>query len=168
MAAAEDARAANLHGLLVWCIGLVAGAIFLAGTMATGAMSAGTAGGSLAAAQRNVRAESGRPPGPAAVARGGEAVKFAAAGAGGGALAAIAGLLGAFVGARLSQQRVGARLGRGFTIGSWRLERREQTFAQGGDRGHAAPGSYGAPPRAPGSPGMPESEIPPPTDPYHH
>src|SRR5690242_8252055 len=35
---ALDRPTANLHGILVWCIGLVAGALFLTGTIASGAM----------------------------------------------------------------------------------------------------------------------------------
>ena len=86
-----------------------------------------------------------------------------AAGAGAGALAAIAGLLGAVVGAGIAQQRIGARRGRGFWIGKWRLERHEEAYGQV-DRGRGAGTgtTYGTQPH------LPESEIPPPTDPYHH
>ncbi len=35
MAASEDSRSASLHGVLVWCIGLIAGAIFLTGAAAS-------------------------------------------------------------------------------------------------------------------------------------
>jgi hypothetical protein len=163
MAAAEDSRSASLHGILVWSIGLIAGALFLAASAATGAMTAGiAASGNLGAVQRTARAEAGgRAPGPAAARGGEDAGKAAAAGAGAGALAAIAGLLGAFVGAGIAQQRIGARRGRGFWIGKWRLERHEEASARG-DRGRGAGTTYGTQPH------LPESEIPPPTDPYHH
>src|SRR5688500_15922591 len=35
-ASALSARSAQLHGMLVWCIGIIAGAIFLTGSMAAG------------------------------------------------------------------------------------------------------------------------------------
>jgi hypothetical protein len=158
MAGAEDARAGVLHGVLVWCIGLIAGALFLTGTLATGAMTAGTAtSGNVAAAQRGA-GETGR--GRAAQARAGpdEAARVAATGAGGGALAAIAGLLGGFVGAALSA-------GRGLGRGRWRAPfRREE--AQAGtlqDRGYGT--TYGTETH-PGGPGMPGGGAPP--DPYGH
>ncbi|HEX9240821.1 MAG TPA: hypothetical protein VF875_00125 [Anaeromyxobacter sp.] len=172
MAEAEyDSRAAGLHGVLVWCIGLVAGALFLTGTMATGALSAGAAAsGNLGAAQRQLRADTSAARAPGAQARGSdEAAKAAAAGAGGGALAAIAGLLGGICGAAISSRRQGARRGRGFGVGTWRFERHEETTA--GDRGRAAtyPGTTGMPSHGAGtSPGLGESELPPPHDPYHH
>jgi hypothetical protein len=165
MAGAADERAANVHGVLVWCIGLVAGALFLTGTLATGAMTAGTAAsGNLGPAQRFMGGEPARTPRSAEV-RTEEAARRAAAGAGGAALAAIAGLLGAVVGAGLSSRR---SRGRGF---GWRLaiERREEAHAgRGGAPGHerhAGPATYGgAAPRAPGAP----DAGPPPVDPYHH
>src|SRR5512142_462653 len=43
MAGREDEAGANLHGVMVWCIGLIAGAIFLAGTAASGTLALGTA-----------------------------------------------------------------------------------------------------------------------------
>jgi hypothetical protein len=165
MAGADDERAATVHGVLVWCVGLIAGAIFLTGTLASGAMTAGTAAsGNLGPAQRMMApdpARSGR-----AEARTEEAARRAAAGAGGAALAAISGLLGAVVGAGLA-----ARRSRGRSFG-WRLaiQRRDEVHAgHGGVLGHerhAGPATYGgAGPRAPG-PG-PEAG-PPPVDPYHH
>jgi hypothetical protein len=167
MAEAEESRSRYLHGVLVWCIGLIAGAIFLTGTMASGAMSAGTAAsGNAGAAQRALRAETGRttPRGPEAQARAEDAAKGAAAGAGGAALAAIAGLLGGIVGAGLT-----ARSGRGASSGLWRStfrhdEARAGTM-QAGDRGHATP--YGTETRMPGATGA-STDVPPPTDPYHH
>jgi hypothetical protein len=158
----EDRRSAVVHGVLVWAIGLTAGALFLTGTLATGAMTAGTAAsGNLASAQRMARGEAGtaRPRG-AAEARQDEAAKRAAAGTGGAALGAIAGLLGAVVGAGLATQRRGGR-GLGWRIGAPHREhgREERT---------ASTTTYGAPaPRPSAAPGTsPESGGP--GDPFHH
>ena len=163
LAAADDARAAGLHGLLVWCIGLIAGAMFLTGTMATGAMTAGTAaGGNATAAQRQLRAEPGQPSGPQVRARSDlVAARAAAVTAGGGALAAIAGLIGGICGAALASRERG-RLGRVFRAG------RGEARREAGDRGRAA--GYGTEmPSARGAgTSLGESELPPPTDPYHH
>jgi hypothetical protein len=152
MAAAEESRSASLHGVLVWCIGLIAGALFLTGTMATG--NAGLA-------QRQLAAETGgaRTPARAAQVGGVSASRAASATAGGGALAALAGLLGGFVGASIASRRRGGRFGIG--LGAWRLERHEP--ARPGDRGGAG---YGGTPGTPGT-GLGPSEIPP-TDPYRH
>lgn len=169
MAGAEDSRSGYVHGVLVWCIGLIAGALFLTGTMATGAMTAGTAAsGNAGAAQRSLRAETGRstPRGPQAQARAEDAAKGAAAGAGGAALAAIAGLLGGIVGAGLS----GRRGGRGASGGRWRtMFRHEETRAgqlHAGDRGYGT--TYGTETRMPGTTTGASTDVPPPTDPYHH
>jgi hypothetical protein len=169
MAGAEDGRASSLHGVLVWCIGLIAGALFLTGTMATGAMSAGTAAsGNAGAAQRTLRAETGRatPRGPQAQAQAQDAAKGAAAGTGAGALAAIAGLLGAFVGAAVS-----GRSGRGASSGRWRTpfrhdESRSGTTIHAGDRGYGT--TYGTETRVPGTTTGASTDVPPPSDPYHH
>lgn len=175
MSGADDSRSGTLHGVLVWCIGLIAGAVFLAGTMATGAMSAGTAAsGNAMAAQRQLRADPGTRGSvrsPQAQARAEDAAKGAAVGAGGGALAAIAGLLGAIVGAGLATRRR-----RGAQQGRWRTafrheERREPLHA--GDRGAGT--SYGTTygtteqTRMPGSTTTthPGTENPP-GDPFHH
>lgn len=164
MAGSEDRTSGTLHGVLVWCIGLLAGAIFLTGTMATGAMTAGTAAsGNAGAAQRSLRAETGRttPRGPQAQARADDAAKGAAAGAGGGALAAIAGLLGGIVGAGLAGRR-------GTSAGGWRRTfRHEETRAgtmPAGDRGYGT--TYET--RIPGSTTGASTDVPPPSDPYHH
>jgi hypothetical protein len=168
MAGADDTRSANVHGILVWCIGLIAGAVFLTGTLASGAMATGTAAsGNLGQAQRLMGAEPGAGP-RAAEARTEEAARRAAASAGGAALAAIAGLLGAVVGAGLSARRP---RGRGF---GWRLAIQRRDEAHAGHPGalgterHAETTPYGAaPPRVP-APGGPPQAGPPPTDPYHH
>lgn len=164
VAGTEEGRAGYLHGVLVWCIGLIAGALFLTGTLATGAMSAGTAAsGNMGAAQRALRAETGRstPRGPQAQARAEDAAKGAAAGAGGAALAAIAGLLGAMVGAGLS-----GRGGRGASRGGWRSAFRH-------DETRATPTvpygtTYGTENRMPGSTPGASTDVPPSSDPLHH
>ncbi len=160
----EDRAAANVHGILVWCIGLILGALFLAGTIGAGAMSAGTAAsGNLASAQRITGA--GRPSRPEAERRADQAGKAGAAAAGGAALAAIAGLLGAVVGSGVAL-RGGAR-GRGL---GWRfgLQRRdEQRMAS-----HAESRPYGGGTTYPEQPRMTRPGEPPrpgePMDPYHH
>jgi MFS family permease len=167
IAAAEDRRSANVHAILVWCIGLVAGALFLAGTMAAGTMSAGAAaGGAFGSAQRVMRAEAGaEQAGATPQARADEAAKMAAAGAGAAAIAAIAGLLGAVVAAGVATRRGGRGLG-------WRiaLQRREERPAQIGaqERYASTQPPYGAAPRVPGTPGGAPEPGGPPTDPYHH
>jgi hypothetical protein len=170
MAASEDNRSASLHGVLVWCIGLIAGAIFLTGTMATGAMSAGTAAsGNMAAAQGALRGQTGAaaPRAPQAQGQAQDAARGAAKGTGGGALAAIAGLLGGIVGAGISTRR-----GRGASRGRWRAAfhqlRHDETRAampRPTDRGYGTP--YGDT-RVPGPTPGAGTDVPPPTDPYHH
>jgi hypothetical protein len=165
MASEDDRRSANVHGILVWCVGLVAGALFLTGTAASGAMSAGTAAsGNLGPAQRVMGTPGARPAARAGDAQADEAAKRAAAGMGAAALAAISGLLGAVVGAGLATRE---RRGRGL---GWRvaIQRREEGH-EGQERYAGTAPSYGTqpPPRVPGSPAAP----PPggsPTDPYHH
>src|SRR5512134_3187857 len=43
LARETDVGGAYLHGALVWCIGLIAGALFLTGSLASGMMSSATA-----------------------------------------------------------------------------------------------------------------------------
>ncbi|HEX9400298.1 MAG TPA: hypothetical protein VF912_09335 [Anaeromyxobacter sp.] len=171
IAAADDSRAANVHGVLVWCIGLIAGALFLAGTMASGAMTAGmAASGNVGAAQRMIRGDTGARPGGRAV-EASDAAKAAAASSGAAALAAIAGLLGAIVGAGLSQRRA---MGRGRRWGLTMQRREEERAAMPGHLGDGGFGTtYGAtptapPPRAPGASPASPTEPGAPTDPYHH
>jgi hypothetical protein len=135
MAGAWDTAGANLHGVMVWCIGLLAGAIFLTGTLAAGAMTAGTAAsGNAGALQRLTGVNRGDVVGPGAAAnadrRADVAGEAAAGAAGGAAMAAIAGLLGAFVGATLARQRTQGR-GLGFRIAIQR-DRGEAQRAEGG------------------------------------
>jgi hypothetical protein len=171
MAGDEDRRAANVHGILVWCIGLIAGALFLTGTMATGALSAGAASsGNLGAAQRAmggaVAARPGAPMDARQEARQDEAARRAAAGTGGAALGAIAGLLGAVVGAGLATRR---REGRGL---GWRiaLERRDEARAGRHERyAGTAPMHDERAPRVPATPAGTPPEVGGETrDPYHH
>jgi hypothetical protein len=165
--AGEDKRSANVHGILVWCVGLVAGALFLTGTMAAGAVGAGTAAsGNLGPAQRMFRADAGaaRPGARATEARSDEAAKRAAAAAGGAALGAIAGLLGAVVGAGLATRRGG---GRG--LAGWRLERYHAGERAGQERHAATTATHGEAPRVPAAPaGAPPDVGATPPDPYHH
>jgi hypothetical protein len=171
MANDEDKRSAHVHGILVWCVGLIAGALFLTGTMATGAMSAGTAAsGNLGPAQRMMGDTGARPGQRLTDAEADEAAKRAAAGMGAAALAAISGLLGAVVGAGLATRE---RRGRGL---GWRvaIQRREEGHAgrfpaQERYAGTTAPyGAQPSPPRMPGTPGSPDVGSPPGSDPYHH
>jgi hypothetical protein len=143
----RSAASSNLHGVLVWCIGLLAGAIFLTGTLATGAMSAG-------AAASNPRA--GRDRGAVTERQQDRGAGRTAAGVGGGALASLLGLAGAFAGAAIARRPGRFRLGR----------RREARFggdtyatAEGADRPVVREGSVPPPPEVvrregPGAPGM--------------
>jgi hypothetical protein len=168
----EDRAGANVHGVLVWCAGLIAGAIFLTGTLATGAMSAGTAAsGNLAAAQRTVQGDpAGAPAGtPTAEARQDAAGRAGAAAMGAAALAAVAGLLGAVVGSGLALRRGGK--GRGWKIAIQRREERhEGAHAYGTGIGSEA-GSHGMPPpgrRVPTAGEGTRRDVGPAEDPYHH
>jgi hypothetical protein len=125
----EDAPGAHLHGALVWSIGLIAGALFITGTMATSAMTSATA------ASGNLRGTVMGPQvrSPSGELRADEAARNAAAAAGAGALGALLGLAGAFAGAAAGRR---ALTGEGY--GGWRLtrthsERRSETTQ------HAAP-----------------------------
>jgi hypothetical protein len=185
MAAAWDTAGSNLHGVMVWCIGLVAGALFLTGTLAAGAMTAGTAAsGNAGTLQRLTGMGRQDVTGPSAPARAeiraDEAAKRAAATTGGAAMAALAGLLGAFAGAGLARQRMTGK-GLGFKIAI------QRDRAQHAGR-HAESESYGR--REQGVPRSYEPERPyagavradettrdvtrsegpgaPPVDPYHH
>jgi hypothetical protein len=92
---------AYLHGALVWCIGLLAGALFLSSTLATSAMSSATM------ASGNLRGGVARSDAGAE-----EAQKAAAALAGAGGVGALLGLAGAFVGAAAARGALtGRRLG---------------------------------------------------------
>ncbi len=156
MAGREDEAGSNLHGVMVWCIGLIAGAIFLAGTAASGTMAAGTAASGNADALRRI---TGTPraqvSAPATEARTDAAAKAAAAMAGGAAMAGLCGLLGAFIGAGIARRR-----GQGRGLGSRIAVHRTRTEET------ALPSErYGTVP-----PEVRDREPPgaPPLDPYHH
>jgi hypothetical protein len=75
MASAVEEKASLLHGVLVWCVGLISGALFLTGILTTAARNAATI-----EANRSILVTS--------------ANQFSARSASGAALAALAGLLG--------------------------------------------------------------------------
>jgi hypothetical protein len=169
----EDRNAGYVHGVLVWCIGLVAGALFLTGTAATGAMTAGTAAsGNLGSAQRMVRGNTGQvnATGRTTEAQADQAGKAAAAATGGAALAAIAGLLGAVLATGLAHRR-GKGSGLGWKIAIQRRDERREG-AHAGDQGRfgeayrpaTTTGPYGGRETRPGE--LPRDEGAP--DPYHH
>jgi hypothetical protein len=152
---------AGVHGILVWCIGLVAGALFLTGTLASGAMSAGTAAsGNLGAAQRMVGQGDARGA-RATEAQADAAGRAGAAATGGAALAAIAGLLGAVVGTGLANRR-GRGRGMGWKIAIQRRDERHEA-ARAGSEARPYGATYGPEGRTVGPPA-----AEPPTDPYHH
>ncbi|MGC3997057.1 MAG: hypothetical protein QM767_05840 [Anaeromyxobacter sp.] len=171
LAAREDTAGTNLHGVMVWCIGLLAGALFLTGTAASSAVVAGTAAsGNAGALMRNLGAPDTR--GPVAEARADEAGKRGAALAGGAAMAALCGLLGAFAGAGIARAR---REGRGL---GWKIAIQRAGHHEAGrpmpapglgarERGYdkGLPGGVGGVER--GYPAGPD-ERPAPADPYHH
>lgn len=180
----RETAGANLHGVLVWCIGLIAGALFLTGTLASGAMTAGAAAsGNVGALRSAVRGGSERVD-PAAARTQAEAErsedaagKAGAAAMGGAAMAAIAGLLGALAGAGLARARgTGQRKGLGWKIAVQRTDdtaRRDRTYTQGqpaarpgmgmGDRLHDPARPYGTATEArPGEGTLPGE------DPYAH
>ncbi|HET9597605.1 MAG TPA: hypothetical protein VFP65_18595 [Anaeromyxobacteraceae bacterium] len=132
---------ALLHGALVWAIGLVAGAIFLAGAAASGGMTAGTAlSGNVGARTVEQRATPQNRARASAAAE--DAAKGAAAGAGAAGVGALLGLLGAGLGAALGRRQVsGERLGRGrgriAHTPATRGEARDETGVAYGERGGA-------------------------------
>ncbi len=168
----RESASGYVHGILVWCIGLIAGALFLTGTAATGAMSAGSAAsGNLGPAQRVARQVTGQSAPTRGDAERGtdQAGKAGAAATGGAALAAIAGLLGAVVATGLAGRRSSGR-GRGL---GWRIaiQRKDERGAYAGDQGRygeatyrPTPGTYGGTGARPGDMGHEEGT----TDPYHH
>jgi hypothetical protein len=164
MAGAYETRSASVHAIVVWCIGLIAGALFLTGTLATGAMTAGVAAsGNVGQMQRMMGGDTRTTPrGPEA--RTDAAARRTAAATAGAALGAIAGLLGAICAAGLAQRRT---RGRGF---GWRvaIQRREEAHAaaHGGQERYAGTTPYGAAPTQ--TPRGPPEAGPPPVDPYHH
>jgi hypothetical protein len=175
IAAQFDTAGSTLHGVMVWCIGLIAGALFLTGTMATGAMAAGTAAsGNAGAMQRMFGAQRVDPNAPrtsAATDRAQDnAARNAAKAAGGAAMAALAGLLGAIAGAGIARSR---REGMGL---GWRISLQRQDHGRDGgmrerevrereariDEGYGASGRAATPDQAA------RPDLGGPADPYHH
>jgi hypothetical protein len=104
----RDEAGAFLHGALVWCIGLIAGAVFITGSLASGAMSAGTAMsgnvGARAIERRDTSVNRARAQATAE-----DAAKGAAAGTGAAGVAALFGLGGAILGAAVGRRTVTGR-----------------------------------------------------------
>jgi hypothetical protein len=118
----EDAGS-YLHGGLVWCIGLIAGALFITGSMATSAMTSATAAsGNVRGGFSRMDAEGSRGAANEAAAE--DAQKGAAAAAGAGGLGALLGLAGAFVGAAAGRRALSGRSLRS-SVGGWRLVRHD-------------------------------------------
>lgn len=159
MAGRVDEAGSNLHGVMVWCIGLLAGAIFMAGTAASGAMAVGTAASGNAGVLRQLTGTSRADlSAPANEARADDAGAAAAKAAGGAAMAGLCGLLGAFVGAGLGRRRREGR-GLGFRIAVHRTRPAEPP-PFGSERGY--PGTIPPDVRDREAPGAP------PVDPYQH
>jgi hypothetical protein len=95
---------AMVHGALVWCIGLIAGAIFLSTALGNAALSAGSAAsgnvGARTVERRDTPANRSR-----AEARAEDASKGAAAGAGAAGVASLLGLAGAALGATMGRRQ---------------------------------------------------------------
>jgi hypothetical protein len=126
----QDAGAL-LHGTLVWAIGLIAGALFLTSTLASGAMSAGTAASGNVGARQVEKRDT-----PANRARAGaaaeDAAKGAAAGTGAAGVAALLGLLGAGLGAAMGRRQVTGETLRPRRNLTARREERHEVTAQSG------------------------------------
>jgi hypothetical protein len=186
MAGSWDTAGSNLHGVIVWCIGLIAGALFLTGTLASGAMTASNAAsGNAGVMQRLTGATQSDVRNPRTQAQAeqasDEAGKGAAAAMGGAAMAALAGLLGAFAGAGIARSR---REGKGMGLGGYKLVRtqgeRTQTDGRGVattrpamDERYAERTAYEPPPERTSMETTrevtrTESPSSPPADPYHH
>ncbi len=136
---------AYLHGALVWCIGLIAGAIFLSGLASSGAMSAGAAAG-------NMTLRSDTIVGRAQVRD--ETAKNAALGTSAAAVGALLGLGGALLGAGLGRQMLtGEPLVRR-RRGSRGAPHRDYRTGEGGT-------TYAPPPQPPGIAERPG-------EPFHH
>jgi hypothetical protein len=128
LAAIEEVGATNLHGIMVWCIGVIAGALFLTGT-ASGALSTAAVTGDAGSMQRLMRQPlAGQTE--AADAEEGAAARIA----GGAAMAGLAGLLGAFAGAAIARSGWKGK-GLGWRIAIQRTaQRRESAHGDGGAR----------------------------------
>jgi hypothetical protein len=166
LAARRDEAGTNLHGVMVWAIGLVAGALFLAGTAMSGAVAAGSAAAGNASAAQGLL---GGDPGGATTG-GEEAARRASATAGAGAMAALCGLAGAFAGAGIARARRGEGRGKGRSF-PWRIaiQRTDRQDDRRLAEGRSARGERSYP--------RPEDEVRDvsrdegpgaPADPYHH
>jgi len=95
---------ALLHGALVWCIGLIAGAIFLSTALGNAALSAASAAsgnvGARTVERRDTPANRAR-----AEAKAEDAAKGAAAGTGAAGVASLLGLAGAALGAAMGRRQ---------------------------------------------------------------
>lgn len=125
VAADREERGAMLHGALVWCIGLIAGALFITGSIASGAMTAGTAAsgniGARVIERRDTAVNRARAQATAE-----EVGRDAAFGSGGAGVAALLGLGGAILGAAVGRRVV---TGQGLTRGR-RVQRRHELAQQ--------------------------------------
>jgi hypothetical protein len=114
IAKAGERPGALLHGVLVWSIGLVFGALFITSSLASGAMSAGQGVGDRIGAIRNPQVRNQLVE---------ESARKAAAGAGLAGVAAILGLVGAGLGAERGRRALsGDRHGHRRDSGRGRLE----------------------------------------------
>jgi hypothetical protein len=96
---------ALLHGAMVWCIGLIAGALFITGSLASGAMTAGAAASGNAGVDAIARhGDAGNPARAQSTAS--EAARGASAGTGAAGVAALLGLGGALLGAASGRRTV--------------------------------------------------------------
>ncbi len=105
-AAAGSMKGAYLHGALVWAIGLIAGSIFLTGTIAASAISPRPELGPVASAPPSTSKGAATRESQALQERRNDAAKAAAAASALGGLAAIFGLGGAFLGAELGRREL--------------------------------------------------------------
>jgi len=132
----EEVGATNLHGVMVWCIGLIAGALFFTGTMVTGALAAGTAAaGNAGPLERMAGRRAPLASGRVEVTQD-QAARDAAKLAGGAAMAALAGLLGAFAGAAVARAR---REGKGI---GWRIAIQRTVHRGGAEVGDGSRRDY--------------------------
>jgi hypothetical protein len=154
LAAREDEVGSNLHGVMVWCVGLVAGALFLAWTGAGGAMAAGSAVSGNAGTVQRLLGAGADATGPRAGVLSDEAARRAAAAAGAAAMAGLCGLIGAFAGAAVARSR---RQGKGRGLG-WRIAIQRTQRREAGPR--AEDGRFEAPARHAERPYQtPEDEV---------
>ena len=152
---------ALLHGSIVWCIGLIAGALFITGSLASGAMTAGAAAsgnvGVNAITRHDTASNRMRAQSTAS-----DAAKGAAAGTGAAGVAALLGLGGALLGAAAGRRTItgkGAGRHRGRVATERPIDREYE--ASGVVYGEAGRVST-RPPAAGGDIGVP------PDEPLHH